>query len=308
MIAALRSAGHSLGALLTLRNADVFAPGTFENVHVVDRIPWPKHGYTPQTWNRALADATGCAYDAALIASEEPQAYTFAKRAGIPRRAGFYNGWQKPFKSLWARAQLTNAMYRSASLPLHPEEEPRTLFRLGAGLHAEVEPTREVARLRPLILDEEPQRGEKTLVQLTGKWIANGRTVDLVAAWLRELFAHRPCRAVAAESERGALEPLAQAAGLDVTYFANTRMWVRAIAGAPLVITPDTGAAHVAGMTGTPVVDIFESENFVRYAARWAPWAAPMRLLSYSEGENASVFGTRLLRAAEMLVPVHAHE
>ena len=308
LLAALREGGHEVSALLTTRNAQIFARTALQHVHVVERIPWPKHGYTAPTWERALREASTAGYDIALIASEEPQAYTFAKLAGIPQRVGFYNGWQKPFKSFWARRQLTRAIYRSASLPLHPEQEPYTMFGLGTGLHSETEPTREVERLRPLVVDDDSPKREGTLAQLTAKWIGGDRTAADVAQWLRALYDWRPTTVVAAEDERAAVQEIVDCAEFPVTYFADQRAWKDAIAHAELLVTPDTGAAHVAGMVGTPVVDLFEPKNFVRNAARWAPWAAPMRVTSYSEGYYKDTMATRIIRAAEMLVPTWSHE
>ena len=90
----------------------------------------------------------------ALIASEEPQAFQFARDARIARRVGFANGWEKPFKSLWVRTQVTHSLYRPASAARERIHEVETLFALGAGLHSETVPTNDVRRLRPLIVDE----------------------------------------------------------------------------------------------------------------------------------------------------------
>ena len=38
LVAALRDAGHELGAVLSTRNRDAFAPGTFARVHALERI------------------------------------------------------------------------------------------------------------------------------------------------------------------------------------------------------------------------------------------------------------------------------
>jgi ADP-heptose:LPS heptosyltransferase len=302
LIAALRDAGHAVSALLTTRNAGIFAPGALENVHVVERIPWPQHGYTPETWKRALAEAVAQRYDVALIPSEEPQAYTFAKLAGIGKRVGFFNGIEKPFKSLWARMQVTRGVVREASLPMHPEEEARTLFALGEGLHDEPEPTKDVQRLRPLLVDAPGGTDGSTLIQLTPKWLGSDRTAEQAGAWIRTFTDARPSIVIAAETEREEVAQIAEFAGVGVAYFQSLRPWVNAIADAALLITPDTGAAHVAGMTGTPVVDVFENEDFQRHTARWAPWAAPMRLISYPRRMNSD-FGVQLLHAAELLKP-----
>ncbi|MBV8246675.1 MAG: hypothetical protein JOZ38_12180 [Candidatus Eremiobacteraeota bacterium] len=243
-------------------------------MHVVERIPWPKHGYTGATWHDALASAYDASYDVALIPSEEPQAYTFARKAAIPQRVGFYNGWQKPFKSWWARGELTRAVYRPASPPRVPRHECEVLFELGMGLHDERTPTRDLSRLRPCVLDHPPQR-RPAIVQLTAKWLARGRDEALVAGWLRERRARGACTAIAARAESELALRLAADAGLSLELCDSVRDWKAIVAGADVLITPDSGAAHVAGMVGTPCVDLFEAADFERQRDRWRPWAGP---------------------------------
>src|SRR5471030_1378058 len=84
LIHALRAAGHDVGLALSDRNSTVFAPGTAIATHVLERIPWPKHGSTPESHARAVAAIRAQHYDVALIASEEPEAYELAR--GIPVR------------------------------------------------------------------------------------------------------------------------------------------------------------------------------------------------------------------------------
>jgi ADP-heptose:LPS heptosyltransferase len=53
-----------------------------------------------------------------------------------------------------------------------------------------------------------------------------------------------------------------------------------AIAAAPAIVTPDSGALHVAGVVGTPTVAVFPAvRNFALQVARWSPWASPHRVV-----------------------------
>ncbi|PZR57874.1 MAG: hypothetical protein DLM50_04900 [Candidatus Meridianibacter frigidus] len=305
LLAALRSSGHRVGAVLTARNAGIFSARALDTEHIVERIPWPQHGYTAPTWECALREVRARNYDVALIPSEEPQAYTFAKQAGILQRVGFHNGWQKPFKSWWVRRQLSRSIFRFASLSAHAQSEPFVLFELGDKLVHESEPTRDTARLRPVILDREPPRAALPVVQLTRKWLGGNRSASDVRAWMSAVCGQRPWRFVAPADERAAVEAIAEACTTKVDYFSQVAPWKEAIAQAPLLITPDTGAAHLAGMVGTPVVDIFESANFSRQAARWTPWAAPARLLSFpSSPHEKGAFAEHILSAADSLLSV----
>ncbi len=301
LIAALRDQGHEVSALLTTRNAGIFARIAFFNRHVVERIPWPKHGYTPQSWQPARDAARSFRYDIALIASEEPQAYSFARSAGIPVRIGFHNGRQKPFKSWWARRQLTRSVYRAATLEQQPLHECATLFELGAGLHSESYPSAALARLRPLILDREVGRNAPKVLQLTVKWLAGERSLHAVSHWLADIQCDSGWQIVAAESERGALAPLIELTGASVQFFQHVDDWKSTLAAARILVTPDTGAAHLAGMIGTPVVDLFESTNFERYAMRWRPWAAESRLLAFPDKADLH-FGERIKVACDDLI------
>jgi ADP-heptose:LPS heptosyltransferase len=44
-------------------------------------------------------------------------------------------------------------------------------------------------------------------------------------------------------------------------------------------VTPDTGAAHVAGMLGAGVIDLFDEADFDRLSQQWHPWAGASRCL-----------------------------
>lgn len=287
LIAALRAAGHELGLALSDRNAEVFAPRTASATYVLERIPWPQHGSTADS--RACADAQIAAggYDVALIASEEPEAYELA--APVPQRVGFTTGWAKPFKSAWIKRRVTRAISRAATVRGADAHEVEIMLRLGAGLIA-APPERDPARLRPWIAGPVPEPERRgVLVQLGAKWNALGLADALLArVWvaLRE----RGARFIAAPAERAAQS--AQFPALDVDSPATTRDWIAAVDAAAAVVTPDTGAAHAAGMLGVPVVDVFPDAHFDVQTRRWRPWASSSIVVRASE----------LARAPETLI------
>jgi hypothetical protein len=154
------------------------------------------------------------------------------------------------------------------------------VFRLGTSLLDEPEPTRNLAELRPLVLEAEPQRDERVAIQITDKWERLGIAFDDVIAAIRRIAAMGPARLIAARSEATYGDRVAYASGYDVTYFEALEPWKAAIGAAPVILTPDSGALHVAGMTGTPVVAIFPArQDSTLQIARWAPWAAPHRIV-----------------------------
>ncbi len=277
LVAALRDAGHRVGVLLATANRDAFAAGAFERVHVLERIPWPRHGSPPRSRRRALAEVRAERYDAALIASEEMEMYAFVRAAAVAHRIGFINGWQKPLKSVQVRLLLTRAVVRPAAAGDAREHEAVTLFRLGRGLHAESEPTRDVARLRPLVLDGPVSRHGCVALQVSNKFVASGLDeaayVEIARA-LRE----RGFVALVLGNDAALVRRVASAAGMPAATGLGTKAWKARLAGASVVVTPDCGAAHVAGLVGVPCVDLFAANSATALdIARWRPWAGLAR-------------------------------
>src|SRR5947209_19380545 len=151
LVVALLEAGHDVGVALTTRNAGLFAPQAVVAQHVLERIPWPAHGSTPETTARANAEIAAMRYDVALIASEEPEAFALA--APVPERVGFTTGGARPLKSLWVRARTTRTVSRSQRIAGEEAHEAEVMYRLGAGLVAEPHPPAQRARLRPILVE-----------------------------------------------------------------------------------------------------------------------------------------------------------
>jgi len=278
LIAALRAAGHELGLALSDRNAAVFAASTAAATHVLERIPWPQHGSTPASRARADAEIATRGYDIALIASEEPEAYELA--APVPQRIGFTTGWAKPFKSAWIKRRVTAAVPRAATVRGSSAHEAEIMLRLGAQL-VTTPPERDAARLRPLITgtNGQPER-RGILVQLGAKWNALG----IPAAALTRAFTalqQRGARFIAAPAERAAVT--AQFPAIHIEAPATTRVWIAVVDAAAALVSPDTGAAHLAGMLGVPVVDVFPDAHFDVQTRRWRPWASSSVVVRASE-------------------------
>lgn len=287
LIAALRDAGHELGAVLSAGNRDAFVPGVLARVHVLERIPWPRHGSTAETYARALREAMASRYSVALIASEEPEAYRLPRGAGIARRIGFANGWEKPLKGLWSRAHLTTAIHRTASAGRARQHEVETLFTLGDGLHAESSPTRDVRRLAPLVVADAPPHGRVAL-QVGAKHAGRGLDPGAFVALARRIGSRYPLVAVASGADAAFARSVAENAGVALELPPALDDWKKLLAGARAVVTLDSGAAHVAGMVGVPCVDIFpDGPHVAAEMRRWAPWASAARLIVAGPASNA---------------------
>lgn len=262
LLAALRRAGYSTGAVLRPVNAGVFAERALDRVHVVtDRVP--------------MDEIREARYDFALIPTEKPLAYRIARDARIPTRIGFENGWGKPFKTLWIRRMCTQTIFRTAGMDANAPHECDVVFKLGAHLVADAQAPRDPQALRPLILDEEPAPDPRVALQITDKWERLGASFDRVCGLYRRIAERHDVRPIGAQAERAYCDRFAQATGARVETFTGLREWKSAIAAALAIVAPDSGALHVAGMSGTPALACFASPNFALQTARWSPWAAP---------------------------------
>ncbi len=271
LLLALRNAGHTIGAALSNRNAGIFAPGMLAAEHVLERIPWPRHGSTRESTARAIASIAVMRYDVALIASEEPEAYRLA--AGIGERVGFVTGWAKPIKTLWARSRVTRATFRRASLSDADGHEVETIYRLGGALVADAAPSRDPRVLRTILQGAGVAPARHGIVlQLGTKWTALGVPPECVRAIATALAPHG-ARAIASPAEAAAARALAGDAPLEV--LPSLEAWKNAIDSAAVLVSPDTGAVHLAGMLGVPVVAVFGAHRATAQIARWRPWASP---------------------------------
>ena len=261
LVAALRAAGFAVSAVLSKANAEAFSQRALEYVHI---------------GLESLDEVRARKYDVALIPSEEPEAYELARDAGIPKRIGFWHGLRaKPFKSLWIRRQCTRVVYRPAGLDTGGRHECEIVFELGRVLLPNQSAPREPQTLRPLVIDNDPVPDARVAFQVTDKWTRLGASInDVVAAAARARDRHE-LRFIASSSERSFADRFAHKVNAKIDFFDSLPPWKEAIAASRALIAPDSGAAHVAGMTGTPVVAVYGSQEFIPQVNRWRPWAAP---------------------------------
>ena len=265
--------------VLTARNAGIFAPSAARRTVVADFALRSSAPENLAAIERLGANLREHDYTHAIVATEDPGGYRLASATHAPDRIGFADPWTKPFKALWTRRMLTQPIYRSARLRGF-EHECETLFRLVAPLTGDAKPSRDANELRPLVLASQPERDDRIAVQLTDKWTRLGIRAAEVESLLRALHAAAPLRVIAARDETAYAEPVAQRAGLHVDYFDDLEQWKVAVAAARVLVAPDSGAIHLAGTVGTPVVAVFPPQRaFDAQIARWSPWASPSRII-----------------------------
>jgi ADP-heptose:LPS heptosyltransferase len=267
------------GAICSPANAAVFS-ARVDAVHVLtgdDRAPLAA----------ALRER---AYTHAIVATEEVAGYELARGSGAARRSGFWHRFEKPFKSLWQYAQLTDRVYRPAAWTARPEHEVEALYRLVLPFGAAPPPPDDAAALRQWLAVEGGAAGKRAAlgVQITAKLALEGWG----AAALAELCATAldasglsALSLVAAPDDgglaRALLEHLPAAVRMRATIAppSDVPHWFGSIDSLAVLVTPDTGAAHAAGMLGVPVIDLFEQTRFSQLSRQWRPWAAPHRCM-----------------------------
>jgi ADP-heptose:LPS heptosyltransferase len=281
LLAAFRERSIPTDVVLSRVNAPVFSTRAARDVIVADEVR--QRSSDPETLGaigRLGERLSDRAYTHVLVATEDPAGYRLAGATQAPVRVGFTNLFGKPLKSLWSRRFVNERVYRSAGLDRRAPHECEVLFRLGAPLLGDAAPSRDPLVLRPLVLESEPAHDERVAVQISDKWDRLGIPFDSVVELIERLCAQRGLRLLASSAEGAYASRIEEATGMHVERFPALRPWKAAIAAASAIVTPDSGALHVAGFIGTPTLAIFPpSRNYRLQVARWSPWAAPHRIV-----------------------------
>lgn len=280
LLAALRRRTIPVDLVLQAANAGIFAPHAARHLITSDFQLRSSSRENLAAIERLGEELRVREYTHVLVATEDPGGYRLASVTRAPVRVGFADPLGKPLKSLWTRQLLTRSIYRSASLDRQGPHECEVLFTLAESLIGDEKPTRDLSELRPLVLEREPAPDERIAIQITEKWQRLGIAFEDVVELVRRLSETGVLRMISAQRERAYGEPIAQATGIGVEYFETLAPWKAAIGAAPAIVAPDSGALHVAGTIGTPIVAIFPpARKYALQIARWAPWAAPHRIV-----------------------------
>lgn len=275
MLAAFRARSIPVDMVLRAENAEIFAERALRHA-IVDERAIEQLGTTLRERQ----------YSHVLVATEDPAGYRLAGETRAPLRVGFTNLFGKPLKALWTLQFINRFVYRSAGLDRRAPHECEVLFRLSSSLLGDAEPTRDPTALRPMLLDADKiPADERIAVQITDKWERLGIRFSDVVELVTRLQAFGHVRGLASAKEDEYAARVTAATAITVDRFEQLEPWKEAIAAAAAIVAPDSGALHVAGMVGTPVVGIFPPQrNFALQVARWAPWAAAHRVVRADPG------------------------
>jgi ADP-heptose:LPS heptosyltransferase len=301
------------GVVCSPANAALFSKRRVDRVYVYE-------GTKNETEAAVFAELRSARYTHALIATEEPIGYRIAHVSRAARRAGFWHRFEKTFKSVWQLMQVTDAVYRPAAWVREPEHEVAAIYRLAERFGATQPIPDDPAKLRVWIdvaEDAALRDGPKTLAfQVTPKLADHGWDPRALAAFALIVLDASPLRRIvflASASDEGLARSIMEHMRRDDVASGRVmlappgpmRTWLAAIASAGALVTPDTGAAHAAGILGVPVVDLFDVDRFEQLSRQWRPWAAPSRCLvkpAYRPDLEAS-FGEQVSKALAEVAP-----
>jgi ADP-heptose:LPS heptosyltransferase len=220
--------------------------------------------------------------DAVFCCSEKRRAGLATWASGAPLRVGFDPGWSQPLKSLAARALF----HRTVPIDNNParasvlHEAERYVRLVAAGLDSPA--PRDVP---PLLLAPPPHyytrqgwvhlRPIRVGVQLSAKWCRSGYTVEHLRGWVASLPGPK-LGFVAPNEQRWAARHFGDfpvACTSDILEYAT---WLQQL---EVLVTIDTGAAHVAAALQIPVVDVFPEPHHQHTVPRWKPWKCRHRIV-----------------------------
>jgi len=284
------------GALCSPKNAALFSRDRVARVHVLERDD------DPVERARVADELRAERYTDAVIATEEPIGYSLGVLSGARRRAGFWHRLEKPLKSVWQFVHLTEPVYRPAAWVDEPEHEVKAIHRLALRLGASAAPSSNPSALRSWLdveADASALASGALALQVARKWFEQGwdaRSLARMAIAALDASPLERCVLLAGPDDAGHARAVMEAipserrdAGSIVRAETSTLgRWLGAIGSARALLTPDTGAAHAAGMLGVPVVDVFGPVRFPQLSRQWRPWAAPSRCIVQPENATAT--------------------
>ncbi len=222
-------------------------------------------------------------------------ALKLARQSGARWRLGYtYAG--RPLVNILARWALTHRETVTISPPHIVPHEVEQLDRLARrlGLPSTLEYS---LRIAPVMVERIPER---VVFHLGDRWLVEGWTVDDLSRLLAGLATSYQLVVTAGPREKSIIAENAQHfEGLDLRTGLGFQDWSEVVASAACLVTPDTGAVHLAAAVGTPVIVAYEEQTYAHCSRQWSPWKVRSRSLVK---ESPSVTVGKLLSAVEDLL------
>ncbi|MBQ7528438.1 glycosyltransferase family 9 protein [bacterium] len=249
-----------------------------------------------------LAKVKDIKADIAISLAPRTVAYKLAHATGAPCRVGYYYA-NRPLTAIMCRIlYLTHTM----SLNLFKE------LRLGHPILHEVQQLGELAKAMQmkytdeslhLVLDEKERSEAQKIVhewnpplaalQLHNNWLSSNWSFDNMLELINLIKAHAQGGHLMifygpAEKElaQNLQNRLADDPSLHFLGGLTFRQWASLLDSADFVVTPDTGAVHLASSLHKTVIAIYEERTATLNTQQWAPWQVPHRSIVKGEPEQ----------------------
>jgi ADP-heptose:LPS heptosyltransferase len=264
-------------------------------------------------------------YDVAISISEKFCSSLLTWLSGSRIRIGFFPGTTQPLKSILLPMIFTHRIQSpndpSRYSDLHEVERYMELLhpvgiKLNGGELKIYLPEEKLAWAKNYILSA-GGGSELIALHLSQKWATEGWPKEFLAEMIEYLLRKMPYAGLVVtygELEAEWVKPVLAMLPKDRVHIYFSRdfyNWAALLSQCKVLITMDTGAAHVATALHIPMVDVFPSEYFEHCSSRWYPWHVPHRvvkresLASSSDDESRKIkrsFLENILGSAEELM------
>ncbi|MDO5295800.1 MAG: glycosyltransferase family 9 protein [bacterium] len=226
--------------------------------------------------------------DIAICLAPRTIAYKLTRATGAPCRVGYYYS-NRPLAAVMCRL-----FYLTHSIGFNIDRE----LRAGRPIPHEVEQLGRLAQamkmpysdksLHLTLTNEEQQYAEKLcaswrqpliVLQLHNNWLSSDWTVKDLAKLthsIQQIFSSGDIAICYGPSENLLSKQLNKELEHDTCYHfigdLNFRQWAALFSRAELVLTPDTGAIHLAAGLHKPVIAVYETRTAKLNTQQWAPW------------------------------------
>jgi heptosyltransferase-2 len=280
--------------------------------HVPDRVEFYDPAWPFRRRWRVAQHLRQEGFDLCLVLHSSLEAYVVARLTGAPTRAGVVIA-RRVIDRVFAPALLTDRWFSRIEaaaghgLPvLHEVEMTRhVLERVGipwAGDELEVPLEPEAVRWAEALVSRHfPAAAPLVGLQVSAKWLADGWSIDQLGELVEMILSRRPevrllltCGPGDGETAAGLRivsgvgASRGAATGGEVTIGWDGRAalvpvdfprWAAVLASCAVVLSPATGAMHVAAALGRPVVGVYAVYRFAIDCQQFAPWRVPHRVL-----------------------------
>ncbi len=218
-------------------------------------------------------------------------------RAKAPRRVGYVYR-NRPLVRLLARFYLTDVVELNVDTRSTVSHEVEQLDKLGRAIG--IPPTTYL----PLEVGVARRERESTddgdlVLHLGDRWLQSNWSAEDLLQVVDRLSGFGHVILTGGPREREMMARLsAVRPSLKVLCDLSFREWAETIAQAKVLVSPDTGAVHVAAAVGTPVVVAYEAQTFQHCSSQWAPWKVAYRAVVKGEPSQT---GIDLVHAVEEL-------